>query len=152
MDRKTSGGGTLLRRRKMINNEKESSNQNLIVLNECTDGEKMPDGATAVKGKYLVTPFIEVDNRAEYYHNFSRNLYDGTIEWNQKLYMYDENKKYLKNTALNGNEPAGTMIKISILDNTKYVRILFRTLNNNPYFGDSENGARSTQTYIRLRR
>lgn len=103
----------------MISNEKKGSNPNLIILSECTDGEKMPDG---------------------------------TIEWNQKLYMYDENKKYLKNTALNGNEPAGTMIKISILDNTKYVRILFRTLNNNPYFGDSENGARSTQTYIRLRR
>lgn len=137
--RKTSGG-VLTRRRRMISNEKKGSNPNLIILSECTDGEKMPDGATAVKGKYLVTPFIEVDNRAEYYHNFSRNLYDGTIEWNQKLYMYDENKKYLKNTALNGNEPAEAKIKISILDGVRYVRVLFRAENNNPYFGGSENG------------
>lgn len=137
--RKTSGG-VLTRRRRMISNEKKGSNPNLIILSECTDGEKMPDGATAVKGKYLVTPFMEVDNRAEYYHNFSRNLYDGTMEWNQKLYMYDENKKYLKNTALNGNEPAGAKIKISILDGVRYVRVLFRAENNNPYFGGSENG------------
>lgn len=118
-----------------VEEEPDVQSDNLIVLSECTDGEKMDNGAVVTTGKYLVTPFIEVTPSTDYKTNLSRNLSDGTVDWGQGMYMYDETKKYINVKSISGGTAYGEMSTLSTNENVKYVRIMFHVLNDAPYFG-----------------
>lgn len=108
---------------------------NLIKLSECTsDNEKMPDGATATEGVMLVTPFIEVDGLLTYRTNINRNLPEEQV-FSQKCYMYNSEKRHIKTAVMESNVPYGGMSNFGLDASAKYVRIMFRVENENPYFG-----------------
>lgn len=108
---------------------------NLIKLSECTSGnEKMPDGATATEGVMLVTPFISVDGSLMYKTNINRNLPETQV-FSQKCYMYNSEKSYIKTATMDSNSPYGKISDFALHSSTKYVRIMFRIENENPYFG-----------------
>lgn len=116
---------------------KGAESDNLIKLSECTsDDEKMPDGATVTEGVMLTTPFIEVDGSLIYKTNINRNLPEEQV-FSQKCYMYNSEKRYIKTVVMNSNTPYGGMSNFGLDASAKYVRIMFRVENENPYFGIS---------------
>lgn len=109
---------------------------NLIALSECTSGnESMPDGAKVIEGEFLVTPFLEVDGSLIYKTNINRNLPTGSQYFNQKCYMYDSDKTYIRVLPMNANVSYGEMSDFGLDATAKYVRIMFKVENENPYFG-----------------
>ena len=108
---------------------------NLIKLSECTSGnESMPDGAIATEGVMLVTPFISVDGSLMYKTNINRNLPETQV-FSQKCYMYNSEKSHFKTATMDSNNPYGKISDFVLDSSTKYVRIMFRVENENPYFG-----------------
>lgn len=111
-----------------------AESDNMIVLSECTDGEKMPDGATVTSGTLLVTPLLAVTPGVTYKTNINRTLPDGTNTYSQKIYYYDDSQTYTSVSQLNSQ---GTINDITNKDvgESYYVRIMFNAQNTNPYFG-----------------
>lgn len=127
-----------MRRRLLMNTQKVRST-NLIVLSECGAGS-LPDGTKADGITRLQTDFIKVDASLAYYHTFSRNLNDGTQEYNNKIALYDSNKEFFQVRQLTANVEHGTVLSISLQENTAYVKFNFNAKQDNPYFGESPNG------------
>lgn len=108
---------------------------NLIKLSECTSGnERMPDGSIVTEGVMLTTPFISVDGSLVYKTNINRNLPEIQV-FSQKCYMYNSEKSYIETAVMDSNTPYGKISNFGLDSSTKYVRIMFRVENENPYFG-----------------
>lgn len=127
-----------LRRRMMIGQENNLTNDNFIIISECTDGIKMPNGLYITPGVLLATPFKEIFAGKTYYSNLTRYLPDGSIIWNQGLYLYDCDKTYIGFYQISKNYDYGLMHVEYSADNeqVKYGRIVFQVNNENPYFGE----------------
>ena len=129
----------MMRRRMMIGQKNNLTNDNLIIISECTDGISMPNGLYVTPGVLLATPFKEIFTGKTYYSNLTRHLPDGSTIWNQGLFLYDCDKTYIGFFQFSKNYDYGLMHAEYSADNeqVKYVRIVFQASNENPYFGES---------------